>query len=90
MVEKDDSEKETVTFLYKMRAGHCPKSYGFNVAKLAGLPVEVVQLGEKVSQDLDQKDKRTRLFRNIFTCAAASPTRDLFKEWKHQAMILLK
>lgn len=88
MVDKDDAGKETVTFLYKMWEGHCPKSYGFNVAKLAGLPAEVVQLGEKVSQDLDQKDKRTRLFRNIFACGL--PTRELFKEWKHQAMILIK
>lgn len=87
-MEKNDAGKETVMFLYKMLKGHCPKSYGFNVAKLAGLPAEVVQLGEKVSQDLDQKDKRTRLFRNMFACAA--PTRELFKEWKNQAMILLK
>ena len=44
MVENDDSEdptNETITFLYKFVSGACPKSYGFNAARLAGLPDEV-------------------------------------------------
>lgn len=44
MVENEDEEdtsKETITFLYKFIAGSCPKSYGFNAARLAGLPDEV-------------------------------------------------
>lgn len=35
---------ETITFLYKLASNFCPKSYGFNVAKLAGLPDEVTFL----------------------------------------------
>ena len=38
---EDVCEEETITFLYKFVEGACPKSYGFNVAKLAGLPPEV-------------------------------------------------
>ena len=44
MVENEDEEdtsKETITFLYKFIAGSCPKSYGFNAARLAGLSNEV-------------------------------------------------
>lgn len=46
MVEKDDEDnddpsQETITFLYKFVSGACPKSYGFNAAKLAGLPMSV-------------------------------------------------
>ena len=45
MVENDDEEgdpsKETITFLYKFVKGDCPKSYGFNAARLAGIPDEV-------------------------------------------------
>lgn len=46
MVEKDDEDcedptEETITFLYKFAHGACPKSYGFNAAKLAGLPISV-------------------------------------------------
>ena len=38
---EEDTSKETITFLYKFIAGSCPKSYGFNAARLAGLPDEV-------------------------------------------------
>lgn len=33
-----DGAAEQVTFLYKLTSGACPKSYGVNVARLAGLP----------------------------------------------------
>lgn len=43
MVEKDNtcSELERITFLYKFVDGPCPKSYGFNVALLAGISKNV-------------------------------------------------
>uniref|UniRef100_A0A1A9WE19 DNA mismatch repair protein n=1 Tax=Glossina brevipalpis TaxID=37001 RepID=A0A1A9WE19_9MUSC len=46
MVENDDSDdptQETVTFLYKYTSGACPKSYGFNAAKLAGMPRPIIK-----------------------------------------------
>ena len=45
LVENDDEtgdpSKETITFLYKFVQGACPKSYGFNAARLASIPEEV-------------------------------------------------
>lgn len=42
MVENEgDTAEETITFLYKFARGACPKSYGFNVARLANIPDEV-------------------------------------------------
>ena len=42
MVENDDEDgEESITFLYRFVEGACPKSYGFNVARLAGLPQQV-------------------------------------------------
>lgn len=42
MVENEgDPAEETITFLYKFAKGACPKSYGFNVARLANVPEEV-------------------------------------------------
>ena len=38
---EEDSSQETITFLYKFVKGACPKSYGFNAARLADLPEEV-------------------------------------------------
>jgi len=40
----DDPTQETITFLYKFVSGACPKSYGFNAARLANLPDQVEQL----------------------------------------------
>lgn len=37
----DDPSQETITFLYKFISGACPKSYGFNAARLASIPDEV-------------------------------------------------
>lgn len=39
----DDPTQENVTFLYKYSAGACPKSYGFNAAKLAGMPHNIIK-----------------------------------------------
>ena len=47
--ERDDPSKETITFLYKFVEGACPKSYGFNAARLAGIPEEVRGDGEDLS-----------------------------------------
>lgn len=47
MVENEDEEdpsQETITFLYKFTSGACPKSYGFNAAKLANLPDDVCNI----------------------------------------------
>lgn len=43
MVESEEGEagEENITFLYKFVEGACPKSYGFNAARLAGIPTEV-------------------------------------------------
>ena len=39
--EEGDPSQETITFLYKFTHGACPKSYGFNAARLASIPEEV-------------------------------------------------
>lgn len=43
------NEQTDVTFLYKFIQGTCPKSYGMNVAHLAGLPEAVVQRAVQMS-----------------------------------------
>lgn len=45
----DDPTQETVTFLYKYTDGACPKSYGFNAAKLAGMPISIIKRAYEVS-----------------------------------------
>ncbi|GJZ90134.1 putative reverse transcriptase domain-containing protein [Tanacetum coccineum] len=44
---------EEVTFLYKLTLGACPKSYGVNVARLAGLPDNVLQKAATKSEEFE-------------------------------------
>eukprot|EP00884_Botryococcus_braunii_P001653 jgi/Botrbrau1/11489/Bobra.0360s0015.2 len=44
---------EEVTFLYKLSRGSCPKSYGVNVARLAGIPSQVVKRAYTFAADLE-------------------------------------
>jgi DNA mismatch repair ATPase MutS len=49
MVEPDGDEQK-VTFLYRLADGPSPKSYGINVARLAHLPREVIQVAKLKSE----------------------------------------
>lgn len=50
--DDDDPTQETVTFLYKYTSGPCPKSYGFNAAKLAGMNRDIIRRAYEVSLSL--------------------------------------
>lgn len=44
-----------VTFLYKLAEGSCPKSYGTNVARLAGLPSPLVTRASLMAATLEKR-----------------------------------
>lgn len=44
-----------VTFLYNLTNGACPKSYGVNVARLAGLPDEVINRATSFARQLEEQ-----------------------------------
>jgi len=50
-----ENEKEGVVFLYKVVDGGVDKSYGIEVAKLAGLPRDVVARARGVLNELEAK-----------------------------------
>jgi DNA mismatch repair protein MSH6 len=56
-VESSNSSERTpdVTFLYKFLKGSCPKSYGMNVAKLAGLPPSLVSRAQHMSESFERR-----------------------------------
>ena len=47
-------EKETIIFLYRVCDGAINRSYGVEVARLAGLPREVISKAKEILQDLEQ------------------------------------
>jgi DNA mismatch repair protein MSH6 len=54
----DEGGVERVTFLYRLTDGACPKSYGINVAKLAGLPESVVRRAVQVRKEWGWEELR--------------------------------
>ncbi|GAB2298057.1 hypothetical protein Dimus_032132 [Dionaea muscipula] len=44
---------EEVTFLYKLTPGACPKSYGVNVARIAGIPESVLEEAALKSREFE-------------------------------------
>lgn len=67
MVENDqeDVSEEAVTFLYKLAEGSCPKSYGFNAARLAGLPKNIIANAREVAIKLEQRAKNREIIRKF-------------------------
>ena len=49
-------EGEDVTFLYRIVDGGADRSYGIQVARLAGLPVEVIERAKEVLHSLEAED----------------------------------
>ena len=64
--ECEDPSQETITFLYKFIGGACPKSYGFNAARLANLPEEVIQSGHRKAREFEKGTLSLRLFKYVF------------------------
>ncbi|XP_016049760.1 DNA mismatch repair protein Msh6 isoform X2 [Erinaceus europaeus] len=63
--ECEDPSQETITFLYKFMKGACPRSYGFNAARLANLPEEVIQRGHKKAREFEKMTQSLQLFREV-------------------------
>lgn len=64
--QTDDGIQETVTFLYKFAPGACPKSYGFNAARLGGIPSHITRLGSERAKQLEKESHLRKTFKTIF------------------------
>ena len=55
--DADEAESDRVVFLYSMRIGSCPRSFGFNVARLAGIEAAVIERAkDKAAKTLSDQD----------------------------------
>ncbi|CAH2054352.1 unnamed protein product, partial [Iphiclides podalirius] len=84
MVETDESvdtendiPEETITFLYKLTPGACPKSYGFNAARLAGIPRDITRRAQLISRNLEKEATCARAFRDVLRTNEAGDLRQL-------------
>ncbi|KAF9348583.1 DNA mismatch repair protein msh6 [Mortierella sp. NVP85] len=55
-----DQENREVTFLYKLVDGVCEKSYGMNVAHMAGVPRTIVDRAEVMAEAFELKQEMKR------------------------------
>ncbi|XP_044147978.1 DNA mismatch repair protein Msh6 [Bufo gargarizans] len=63
--ECEDPSQETITFLYKFIKGACPKSYGFNAARLANIPDDIIHTGHKKAQEFECNILSVKIFREL-------------------------
>jgi DNA mismatch repair ATPase MutS len=51
----EEGKNNNITFLYTLGEGACHKSFGINVARLAGLPEGVLKIAEKKSSAFEEE-----------------------------------
>nr|CAH8855771.1 unnamed protein product [Trichobilharzia regenti] len=86
--EKSETESglENITFLYKFIPGACPKSYGFNAARLALLPDEVNRLGLTKAKEFE---KTTATFACLRTLLQGRMTIEELRQWSSKLKTFL-
>lgn len=74
IVEDDSSDdaKNNITFLYTLGEGPCPKSFGVNVARLAGLPDDVLRRAKNISTTFEAEMNGEENHHKIIPCTARS------------------
>ena len=75
--ENDSERKLNITFLYTLGDGPCPKSFGVNVARLAGLPDDVLQKAKVVSSQFEAEMNGEAGQHKILPSTAAQMVKDI-------------
>lgn len=65
VAEKSNEHEEEVTFLYKLCDGASPKSYGINVARLAGMPTALIHVALTQSRIFEEQSKLNQMASGI-------------------------
>jgi len=63
----EDINQQNITFLYKLTDGAAPKSHGFNAAKLAGLPAEIIRAGFAKAKEFELTERKKEIFQEVFS-----------------------
>ena len=70
---KEDPTEEDVIFLYKLTNGVCSQSYGYNVAKLAGIDKNILKNAYKAGHAFELQVESCRLL-DTFIQARKDPS----------------
>lgn len=73
-----DGDQHQVVFLYKLIDGICEKSFGTNVATMAGVPDSIVKHAVKVSEEFEKKHQlKDSTYENNNETSTSSTTMDM-------------
>lgn len=86
---KEEGTKEIV-FLYRVIPGAINKSYGIEVAKLAGLPHEVIAKAKNILSDLEEGVLDSAIAEHAKHAVQNEAQMDLFQERPHRALEVLQ
>ncbi|HLG25975.1 MAG TPA: DNA mismatch repair protein MutS, partial [Candidatus Gracilibacteria bacterium] len=87
-----ENAEEGVVFLYKILRGGVDKSYGIEVAKLAGMPASTVARAQQILKDLEEGILDSAIQKEV-TANRGSNSEDqlpLFSEREHQSLQEIK
>ncbi len=74
-------DKEKVTFLYRIKDGSADRSYGINVARLAGLPEAVLDRAKGLQKELESKKRVVQQNYQLIEMKKEDPrTEDIMKK----------
>lgn len=79
-VSVDDPSQESLTFLYKLSDGPCPKSYGFHAARLADLPESAISLAYRKAAQLESDMKNMAAFSKIHRLQTVDQIKQLLSQ----------
>nr|P26359.1 RecName: Full=DNA mismatch repair protein msh3; AltName: Full=Mating-type switching protein swi4; AltName: Full=MutS protein homolog 3 [Schizosaccharomyces pombe 972h-]CAA43603.1 Swi4 [Schizosaccharomyces pombe] len=60
----ETSVSQSISFLYKLVPGVASKSYGLNVARMAGIPFSILSRATEISENYEKKHRNAR--KNVF------------------------
>lgn len=55
-------------FLYKLKDGACPKSFGLDVARKAGIPDIIISSARKIAETMKLVEHGTRIGQARYSC----------------------
>ncbi|EPX71524.1 MutS protein 3 [Schizosaccharomyces octosporus yFS286] len=60
-----DQNSQSISFLYKLVPGIASRSYGLNVARMAGIPISIIYRAEEMSEEHERDQWRLRKTRTL-------------------------
>jgi DNA mismatch repair protein MSH6 len=75
-------DEQSITFLYKFGEGACPKSHGFNAARLADIPEEIIKVGSVKSVEFENFTKRIQFLKKMMHAKTKDEVGDLVNKFK--------